>query len=52
MTDRTQVHVDKVKENEMGFETSLQAGKLMHRFSEADFENLMDKEIMLPPDDE
>lgn len=45
-----QVHVDKVEENDGSFETSAKAGKLMHRFSEAELENLMDDEMMKPPD--
>lgn len=45
-----QVHVDKVRENSHNFETSHQAGKLMHRFTEQQLEKLMDDEIMKEPD--
>lgn len=45
-----QVHVDKVRENSQHFETSHQAGKLMHRFTENQLEKLMDDEIMKEPD--
>lgn len=45
-----QVHVDKVRENSQHFETTHQAGKLMHRFNEQQLEKLMDEEIMKKPD--
>lgn len=45
-----QVHVDKVRENSQNFETTHQAGKLMHRFTEQQLEKLMDDEIMKEPD--
>ena len=46
------VHVDKVKEGDLTFQSSLLAGKLMHRFTEAEVEKLMDEEMMKPPDDD
>ncbi|QIX01648.1 hypothetical protein AMS68_007165 [Peltaster fructicola] len=46
------VHVDKVKENQLTFETSIAAGKLMHRFTETQLEKLMDDEMMKPADDD
>ena len=49
-TDLKQVHVDKVRENSQHFETTHQAGKLMHRFTEKQLEKLMDDEIMKEPD--
>lgn len=50
LTRNTQVHVDKVRENSQHFETTHQAGKLMHRFNEQQLEKLMDEEIMKKPD--
>lgn len=50
LTKDNQVHVDKVRENSQHFETSHQAGKLMHRFNEQQLEKLMDEEIMKKPD--
>lgn len=44
------MHVDKVRENSQHFETTHQAGKLMHRFNEQQLEKLMDEEIMKKPD--
>jgi len=49
-TKGTQVHIDKARENSHNFETTTEAGKLMHRFTEKELEKVMDDEMMKPPD--
>jgi hypothetical protein len=44
------VHVDKAKESSYNFETTAEAGKLMHRFTEKELEKVMDDEMMQVPD--
>lgn len=50
VADHDQVHVDKARENSHEFETTAEAGKLMHRFTEQQLEEAMDDEMMKPPD--
>ncbi len=43
MSDASQVHIDATKENEQTFQTTRNARKLMHRFTEQELESAMDE---------